>query len=289
MQGKTVVCVDDNPGVLALYRRLFYRHNPKNFGAVEQALEYIQKTPEEPGVIITDGEMPRHHGLTFLRELNDIYGGSPFPHRYMVSSCHTTEGFHGWPVSQGLEDAVRSLGGQALISKPFNPHELTEKVTSALATYEQNWGHALFVDAHPDARLSYRFALEGIMPVATTDSAATAQRLVEDMPTRYKLIGIGLHTQEGVELVRQLAREFVPDEAPIIITMPYELPRTRFVAHSEEILAAGGHGSIFQAYDLALVRNVAALAKAGQDQRLVEKTLLEAGQAALRGSSRTIH
>jgi response regulator RpfG family c-di-GMP phosphodiesterase len=63
---RTLLCVDDEPGILAALRRVFRSPGYRVLTAAsgEQALEILEREPV--GVVIADMSMPRMDGLTLL-------------------------------------------------------------------------------------------------------------------------------------------------------------------------------------------------------------------------------
>jgi two-component system response regulator AtoC len=104
---KTVLCVDDEEGVLASLRRILHPFGHRVLSARDGEEGVRMAQEEQPDLIILDLRMPKMDGLQALKELRELgMGGTPVILLTADSSTGTT-----------LE-AYRE-GGVYYITKPF--------------------------------------------------------------------------------------------------------------------------------------------------------------------------
>ena len=117
---RTVLVVDDDPGVLEVLELAL---NAEGYEVIlahdgREALE--RAVSNHPHLMLVDLMMPIMDGWQFVRECRKYDGCDKTP--VIVLSA-----------ARDLEKAVRDLGVQAVVSKPFNLDDLLELVASHAA------------------------------------------------------------------------------------------------------------------------------------------------------------
>ncbi len=109
-----VLAVDDDPAILELLRLTLVDEGFTVASAQngEEALASFDEV--QPDVIVLDLEMPVMDGRTFYRELRERGDATPV----LLVSAH------------GARAALRELGAQAAIEKPFDPYTLGRRLRS---------------------------------------------------------------------------------------------------------------------------------------------------------------
>ncbi|MCA9600911.1 MAG: response regulator [Polyangiales bacterium] len=121
---KRVLVVDDEPDIRVILRRILEKND---FDVIEagrgvEALEMVRDG--EPDLILLDAMLPEIHGFEICRRLKGSrrYGHIPI---IMISAI-----YRGWRVA---EDLIQSYRVDAFIEKPFQIHDVMERVNAALA------------------------------------------------------------------------------------------------------------------------------------------------------------
>lgn len=117
---KTILCVDDEPGILTSYKFIFEGHEILTAKEVVAAQEIVRQCQADIGAIITDFRMPGPggSGQDLLEWLQEQYQGSP-PPCYVVTA-----------TPRELDPA--RLYGAKVITKPFNVTNLRTMVLESL-------------------------------------------------------------------------------------------------------------------------------------------------------------
>jgi two-component system, cell cycle sensor histidine kinase and response regulator CckA len=116
--GQTILVVDDEPSVLELTSRILRQngYSTLDAGSFEEALSLA--SAEDLQLLLTDSVMPRMSGPTIAEHIVRMRPGVPV----LYMSGHSSEA-----LNPHISD-----GGAEYIQKPFTPHDLLEKVHSAL-------------------------------------------------------------------------------------------------------------------------------------------------------------
>ena len=119
----TVLIVDDEPYVLRVLRLKFENAGYRVVTAVNgsDGLDKLKK--ERPRVVISDQNMPRMTGIELMEASKDLYKENPFLLIFLTS---TTE--------QKDLDRILENSHTFLISKPFSPRQLLQKVGDYLSS-----------------------------------------------------------------------------------------------------------------------------------------------------------
>jgi ankyrin repeat protein/CheY-like chemotaxis protein len=118
---KRLLVVDDDREVVTLLQALFEKNGLEVIPAYDgqEALEKARNSP--PDLVITDGMMPRMHGITLCEELRKLSAMSRIPIIFSPSGRLENPDYY---CSKGVD---------ALISKPWHSKELLDLVKSLLA------------------------------------------------------------------------------------------------------------------------------------------------------------
>ena len=116
---KTILVVDDDPGVLTLIRTIFRTEGWSVDTARNgrEAIEQLEHRTAEPDVIVLDLMMPEIDGREFYRLARDKGVRS----RVVILSAY------------GSEVARKELGAEDSLAKPFEPEVLVAKVEALAA------------------------------------------------------------------------------------------------------------------------------------------------------------
>ena len=119
---KTVLIVDDSSSLRTVVKMALTR---AGYDVLEAAdgLEGLARLDEGPRVnlVVSDVNMPRMDGISFLRELKQHAR-----HRFTPVIMLTTEG------QDSKKEEGRSAGAKAWIVKPFNPPQLLDAVAKLM-------------------------------------------------------------------------------------------------------------------------------------------------------------
>jgi diguanylate cyclase (GGDEF)-like protein/PAS domain S-box-containing protein len=128
LPGRTLLLVDDEPGILSALKRLFRRegYNVLSAGSGAEGLELL--ATQEIGVVISDARMPGMSGGEFLGKVRDLY---PDAVRMMLS---------GYTDLDAVTKAVNSGELFSFLTKPWDDAELLETVRDAFRRYELRHG-----------------------------------------------------------------------------------------------------------------------------------------------------
>ena len=113
-----VLAVDDDPAILELIR-LTLTDEGFTVAAATNGLEALASFDEvHPDIIVLDLEMPVMDGRAFYRMLRERGADTPV----LLLSAH------------GARAALRELGADAAIEKPFDPYALGRRLRSLVPT-----------------------------------------------------------------------------------------------------------------------------------------------------------
>ena len=118
-----IIVVDDDQITLELLQLIleeFIDGTIRTFGGGTEAIEYLKNNDvNNIDLVICDWQMPKHDGLQVLAALREKTQDVPF---LMLTGNATRE----------LVIAARKAGALEFIAKPFNNHDLTDKVNRLL-------------------------------------------------------------------------------------------------------------------------------------------------------------
>ena len=121
---RTILLVDDEPGILASLKRLLRREGYAVLTA-DSGLEGLEQLAiHNVGVVISDARMPQMSGAEFLSKVREMHPASV---RIMLSG-HTD--------LKAVADAVNRGELYKFLTKPWDDGELLETVRNAFLFYE---------------------------------------------------------------------------------------------------------------------------------------------------------
>jgi CheY-like chemotaxis protein len=125
LKNKTVLVVDDEPVVARYAQTVLERAGYTVMTAFDgqDALQYCQRHDGAIDVLLTDIQMPRLNGLQLAQCLVD--------HKLNVPVLFMT-GYKSDSELKGELRAVKGMGGQTLLQKPFTPARLLVVIEQAL-------------------------------------------------------------------------------------------------------------------------------------------------------------
>jgi DNA-binding response OmpR family regulator len=109
-----VLAVDDDPAILELLKLTLTDEGFTVASARNGAEALVSYDEVRPDVIVLDLEMPVMDGRTFYRELRERGNATPV----LLVSAH------------GARAALRELGAEGAIEKPFDPYALGRRLRS---------------------------------------------------------------------------------------------------------------------------------------------------------------
>jgi CheY-like chemotaxis protein len=122
MEGKTVVCIEDEPDIIRLIQFALARHGVNLVGVLggREGLDAIRQV--EPDLVLLDLMMPDVDGWQVYQRMKADESMRDIP----VIVITVLDPY--WSAKQGLD-----LGGvDGYVTKPFVPQELAERVNQAL-------------------------------------------------------------------------------------------------------------------------------------------------------------
>lgn len=112
---KRILVLDDDPGVLHLIWVVLRREGHQVATASNPVEAEERMRSERFELLVTDHDMPRENGLSFVQRIRNSNGGALEPHRdipvVMVSAN----------CEPGHLEALEEAGVYALVQKPFRP------------------------------------------------------------------------------------------------------------------------------------------------------------------------
>jgi DNA-binding response OmpR family regulator len=112
-----VLCVDDDPGIVAAIEMRLRRYDVTVMGSFTGMQGYWEALTHRPDLIITDLRMPQGDGSYLLECLKQNSKTSHIP-VLVFSGLRDND----------LEERVRHLGGESLLQKPIRGEELVKTI-----------------------------------------------------------------------------------------------------------------------------------------------------------------
>jgi CheY-like chemotaxis protein len=121
MQRKSILVVDDEPGMRALFSFMLGAkgYEVRTAGSGDEALQNVKSSPYD--LVFLDVRMPYMNGVEVLRALKQL--------RPNISVVMMT----GYAVEQLLNEAIRE-GAKGYLRKPFTIEELMSSINGILAS-----------------------------------------------------------------------------------------------------------------------------------------------------------
>jgi HD-like signal output (HDOD) protein/CheY-like chemotaxis protein len=183
--GKTLLFVDDDPGILASLRRLLRKEgwNILLAGSAREGLDLLQKQPVD--LVVSDMRMPEVDGAAFLRQVRQQY---PQVIRIILT---------GYAERQAVVRAFDQADIHQMISKPWNDDELKEILRNALAQTQDQESvvrglHAIInqIDALPVLPHIYAQVHQALSEKSNASAEKIAAVIVQDPAIAAKLLQI---------------------------------------------------------------------------------------------------
>lgn len=197
----TILCVDDEPGILHALKRIF-RSEPVRVITAPSGVEGLAILRQEPvDLILTDYRMPEMTGVQFLEQACGI---RPEAFRVLLT---------GYAESGAVAEAINRGHIYKVLYKPWNDEDLKLTVRSALAHYTQNQRNKALQKelAAQNVQLkSLAAQLVAKLEVKTSDldvcagTLFTAQRLLDLLPCAV----LGLDESGEIVLANQTAEDW---------------------------------------------------------------------------------
>jgi DNA-binding response OmpR family regulator len=118
---RTVVCIEDEPEMIELFRLILGRHNYQVFGALSgrEGLETIAKV--RPDVVLLDLMMPEMDGWEVYQRMRATKELEDIPVIVVTAKAQSIDSVPGLRIAR-VDD---------YITKPFGPQDLLESVNRA--------------------------------------------------------------------------------------------------------------------------------------------------------------
>lgn len=205
---KVVVTIDDDPGVITLYRRYLEQHGYHVIGVSnsQQALEQVQRF--KPHAITLDILMPQKDGWAVLQELKQNPSTRDIP--VIMCSILSEQG-------KGF-----SLGASDYLVKPIMQDDL-------IATLKRLDGHTktvvLAIDDRPEDILLIRRILEGQPQFVLVEAHSGAEGIeaVRRDPPDLILLDLMMPEMDGFAVLETLKGDAATRDIPVVVITAKEL------------------------------------------------------------------
>jgi len=209
-QKRVVVAIDDDPGVIDLYRRFLEQRNYQVVG-LNHGKNAVARIKEiEPYAILLDIIIPEKDGWTVIKELKD----DPFTKNIPVVICSIVS-----DKNRGF-----SLGAANYLTKPIIENELVEALKH-LDTHHKDETRVLVVDDQADDVLLIRRILEAQSNHTIFEAGNGKEGLELVATTNPDLIIMDLNMPEmdGFAMIEALKKNEATRNIPIVIVSAQEL------------------------------------------------------------------
>ncbi len=211
--GKLVLAVDDDPGVITLYKRFLEKQNYRVVG-LNNSRNVVAKTKEcQPTAILLDVLIPEKDGWGVIRELKD----DPFTKDIPVIICSIVS-----DKNRGF-----SLGAADYLIKPIVEHELV-KALKSLENRQKEQVRVLVIDDQADDILLIRRILEA-QPNYAIIEARNGREGLELVKTKNPdliILDLTMPEMDGFRVVEELKANEKARAIPIIIVTAREVSQT---------------------------------------------------------------
>jgi len=217
---KIVLCVEDNEGVITLFRRYLSRRGYQVVGLTNSAVAVERARELKPYAITLDVMMPGKDGWQVIQELK----ADPETRDIPVVMCTI--------VSE--KDRGLSLGAADYLIKPI----LEQDLLAALSRLDQETGQhlVLVVDDKPDDRKLLRRILETQegYRVIEADGGQEAIALIKQTPPHIIILDLMMPNVDGFTVLEAIKMDKTTRSIPIIVVTAKDL-----TPEEQEILDCG--------------------------------------------------
>jgi len=223
---RVVLAVDDDEGVITLFRRYLEEQGYRVFGLTKGDRVVEEAKRLKPYAITLDVMMPGENGWSVIRRLK----ADPETRDIPVIICSILSD----------RDKGLSMGVTDYLVKPISEHDLLE----ALERVEiDRSGHVLVVDDNPDDRKLLRRILEnGEFEVLEAGGGKAAIELIHDDPPELVILDLMMPDVDGFAVLEHLKGNPVTRQIPVIVVTAKELTpemRVRLQQRVESLLQKG--------------------------------------------------
>jgi two-component system cell cycle response regulator len=202
--GKPVLLVvDDDPVIRETLSELFGR-DFEVMSATDGAEGLILATQNEPHLVLVDYNMPHMTGVEFVKALRSSGpSGGDIPVIMLTANSHALD-----------EVAALGVGVSDCVLKPFEPHELSEKVRDLL---HRSGRTVLIADDDPAIRnlLAYKFRLAGVRVIMAADGEE-AWRMVSEYRPHLAILDRMMPGLDGVAVLRKMREHDQTKKIPVM-------------------------------------------------------------------------
>ncbi|MEW5956528.1 MAG: GAF domain-containing protein [Chloroflexota bacterium] len=227
-QGKTIMAIDDDPGVINLYRRFLEKRNYHIVGVqhAKNVFEAIKK--HTPFAILLDILMPDKDGWNILKELKQ----DPFTKDIPVIICSIKS-----DRNRGL-----ALGAVDYLTKPIVEGELINALQN-LDTQQKKQVKVLVIDDQADDILLIQRILEAqSYQIFEASNGKTGLDLARSRKPDLVILDLAMPDLDGFAVVEALKKDEQTSTIPIIIVSAKELTpqEHEFLAGQVEVFLRKG-------------------------------------------------
>jgi signal transduction histidine kinase/DNA-binding response OmpR family regulator/putative methionine-R-sulfoxide reductase with GAF domain len=223
---QTILAVDDDEGVITLFRRYLEDEGYRVFGLTkgERVVEEAKRL--KPYAITLDVMMPEEDGWSVIRRLK----ADPETRDIPVIICSILSD----------RDKGLSMGVADYLVKPISEHDLLDALDRVEISQE---GHVLVVDDNADDRKLLRRILEnGAIEVMEAEGGQAAIELIHDDPPELVVLDLMMPDVDGFAVLEHLKSDQETRQIPVIVVTAKELTpemRARLQQRVESLLQKG--------------------------------------------------
>jgi CheY-like chemotaxis protein len=223
---QTILAVDDDEGVITLFRRYLEDEGYRVFGLTkgERVVEEAKRL--KPYAITLDVMMPEEDGWSVIRRLK----ADPETRDIPVIICSILSD----------RDKGLSMGVADYLVKPISEHDLLDALDRVEISQE---GHVLVVDDNADDRKLLRRILEnGAIEVMEAEGGQAAIEHIHDDPPELVVLDLMMPDVDGFAVLEHLKSDQETRQIPVIVVTAKELTpemRARLQQRVESLLQKG--------------------------------------------------
>ncbi len=223
---RVILAVDDDEGVITLFRRYLEDEGYRVFGLTKGDRVVEEAKRLKPYAITLDVMMPGEDGWSVIHRLK----GDPETRDIPVIICSILSD----------RDKGLSMGVADYLVKPISEDDLLEALERVEVGQD---GHVLLVDDNPDDRKLLRRILEnGSFEVVEAGGGQAAIDLIHDDPPALVVLDLMMPDVDGFAVLEHLKGDQVTRQIPVIVVTAKELTpemRARLQRRVESLLQKG--------------------------------------------------